>query len=741
MKLFGKMVLLCTLITSLTASAQEDTWEHYFSSAYIGYGGTYGDSIWFRSAGGIIKVNSNTQETQRLNRLNSGMSHQFVLDYADDLDGVRWFCTRYKLSALDQNEWTVYDTENSGLPNNYGIRRVVVSPEGLKIFITISGIVTFDGTTWTTFNTDNSPFTNNNLFFQDATPGGLVYFTSASLLYAYSGGSIFPVNQVNDIVSPGSTINLVCDQNGVAYMSSTEGLLRLENGDLEVYNTDNSILPSNSVNDFSFDDQNGLWLRSGNQVFRFSNGDFEPIASVSGFITGINPVSEDQAYITSSTEGILFYNNGTTTAIPMPAYTPYFLSIVHIDPLGGLWIDNTGVGLEYYDGTSWQTISIEGAGFPTNYTFDMTLDQDGNPWFGFIDGDVHTLQNGEWVRYFNDQFGLNFGVTMRSITPWQDKMVLAHTNGLIVLENGEHTLLDCTTDPELCSPSIREVATDQDNNLWVLSKPGNINLLKYDGTDWESIEVFTVEPFGFISSSGFYAAPTGEVYVGTLDEGFAQYLDGSLTYYTMENSGLPTNTVQCFMQGQNGALWIGTNEGLIKWEDDEWTSFTLENLGIEGFGVSDIAIDSEGVLWLTVRGVGLAAFDGIDNWAIWTLDNSDIVSEEIFDVEIAPDGSKWISGQWDAANFMEGSALSVLENFGGDTKIILYPNPSSGLFKIQTTSTEQIARVELIDLQGKVLKTWSSDKGIYDIGNFGVGVYILKIHQNGTVNTARILRQ
>lgn len=356
------------------------------------------------------------------------------------------------------------------------------------------------------------------------------------------------------------------------------------------------------------DENNQLWFYSAGQVMRFQDGNFEQVSTFTGTET-IHPFGNNQAYFRTDPNEIAFYDGSETTSIPFTLYSPYFLHLVHADPEGGLWVDIENVGLAYYNGVEWQMITIPGSNSPTQYVFELTLDADGNPWFGFMDGGIRTLQDGEWIQYYNDDWGSGFAETIRSILQWGNKMVFSIQGKLVFLENEEFTELDCTEAPFLCSLSFQDMATDSEENLWLTNLLGDSELIKYDGSVWEAFD-----PFPGISA---YA--------------------------------------QCVYASSEDEIYIGTNN---------------------------------------------------------------------------------------AASFLEaGYAVSVLEDFDQKAGVSLYPNPSHGMFKIKTNPGDEIHRIDLIDVQGKVLKTWSSSESTYDISNVGNGIYILKVNLNGEYMTARILKQ
>ncbi|MDC8005111.1 T9SS type A sorting domain-containing protein [Aureisphaera galaxeae] len=76
----------------------------------------------------------------------------------------------------------------------------------------------------------------------------------------------------------------------------------------------------------------------------------------------------------------------------------------------------------------------------------------------------------------------------------------------------------------------------------------------------------------------------------------------------------------------------------------------------------------------------------------------------------------------------EGKSLS---------EIAVYPNPTSGMVFMESTSLERIIKAELLDMQGRTLKTIlvNDGKGSIDISSFGSATYLLKIstESNGEI--------
>ncbi|MGV7108131.1 LamG-like jellyroll fold domain-containing protein [Flavobacterium sp. U410] len=70
----------------------------------------------------------------------------------------------------------------------------------------------------------------------------------------------------------------------------------------------------------------------------------------------------------------------------------------------------------------------------------------------------------------------------------------------------------------------------------------------------------------------------------------------------------------------------------------------------------------------------------------------------------------------------------------------IYPNPSTGIFTIDTKEEVQI---EVFDLVGKMIKKENIHIGVnsIDVTNYANGVYLLRVNNSGKINTYRLVKQ
>jgi hypothetical protein len=124
----------------------------------------------------------------------------------------------YSVSFAQHPGWTVYDTSNSGLPNN-DINSIAIDGSGNKWIGTNGGLAKFDGVTWTVYNVKNS---------------GL------------------PYNMVWSIA---------IDGNGSKWIGTFGGgLAKFDGAAWTVYNDTNSGLPDKYVMPMAIDGSENLWI-------------------------------------------------------------------------------------------------------------------------------------------------------------------------------------------------------------------------------------------------------------------------------------------------------------------------------------------------------------------------------------------------------------------------------------------------------------------------------------------------
>jgi hypothetical protein len=78
-------------------------------------------------------------------------------------------------------------------------------------------------------------------------------------------------------------------------------------------------------------------------------------------------------------------------------------------------------------------------------------------------------------------------------------------------------------------------------------------------------------------------------------------------------------------------------------------------------------------------------------------------------------------------------SINEIEN----SQLKIYPNPTSESFKI--IGAKNISSVRLLDLNGRVIKSFDEHKTSYDVSNLSTGVYLMKINSEKGETTLRLV--
>lgn len=243
-------------------------------------------------------------------------------------------------SLLFSQSWTIYNTGNSGLPDD-NIRALAIDQQQNKWIGTDAGLVKFDGTSWTIYNTTNS---------------GL------------------PDNSVRTIV--------VDDTNAIWIGTFQGGLARFNGTGWQVWNTTNSPIPSDFVRGIAFDTSGYLWLAtsSGLAFYNWNTWQIWNTGNSILFSDNISAIAvgpTDNKYICTINGG--FYDISDT------GWTMYSIALnnlpdnsavrVVLDNNQTRWYASPAAGLMLnYNFNYWTWYNTLNSGIGSNALTDLTID-------------------------------------------------------------------------------------------------------------------------------------------------------------------------------------------------------------------------------------------------------------------------------------------------------------------------------------------------------------------------------
>lgn len=345
-----------------------------------------GKTLWVGTNGGLEKRNAQTGEIQ-LNLTNlDGLPSNFVSDIISDAQGGLWIGTQPDFDGEEYvggglihydayGQWQVFDTENSGLPNNAISSLLNDNQSGLWIGTREGGLAHYDAQgQWQIFDFWNSDLLSNTIetLFSDGQDGLWIGTYKGGLAhYAQNQWQVFdfenPVLPSNTIILETITSLLDDGEDGL-WVGTDNGLIHDSKDQTEIFNKDNSGLPNNWITTLLPDSQGGLWIGT--------NG---------GGLVHYTGQGQWQVF---NTENSNLPNNSITA--------------FHLDNHGGLWVGTWKKGLAHYTAQG-EIFNIGNLSLPSNAVKTLLSDKQGGLWIGtYKDGLIHYTAQGQW-QVFNTE--------------------------------------------------------------------------------------------------------------------------------------------------------------------------------------------------------------------------------------------------------------------------------------------------------------------------------------------------
>ncbi len=278
--------------------------------------------------------------------------------------------------------------------------------------------------------------------------------------------------------------------------------------------------------------------------------------------------------------------------------------VVEVYPFeDGVWIVTGGGGLARIDSQDqWTTYQKTPYGLINNYINCMTIDSDGNAYFGTNTGVSVFKTDGQWDQYYMNNNAV-YGETVTSLAADDNGGVwhgVTNYGAYYIDAQGNRTNYN-PTNSKIPSTDITQIALDGHGGTWFAMHPN-------------------------------YS-----------DIGGIAYLDaeGEWTLYNANNSKLPSNRVNDIYVASDGAVWIGTVNGLAVLNEDEWTIYKKGS--IWEYSVKSIAEDAQGNIYAATWGDGLLKIDTAGTLVEYKATNTPIPNNYIYDVALESDGTLWLS--------------------------------------------------------------------------------------------------
>ncbi len=450
---------------------------------------------------------------------------------------------------------------------------------------------------------------------------------------------------------------LAQDADGNIWIGTRNGLCRYDGYDIRTYYHDTSnptSLPGNFVNKLFVDSHNRVWIGTSNGLCRYC-------PATDGFIS--YPVSGVSAVVENS-RGMVFYGGGELGVYnekadkfnTLPSLDADYILSLAFDSQDRLFVaTNTSV---FYYNAPLSKITYLSEDYYSDFLtgsdgiVPMLFDRKGRLWMGrngkgAMRVNLHTGEK-HIFETWNTADGLVRAITMDS----RNRVWLSTEKGIVIVnpDDTEEVLQN-----QLNNVSVYTVLCDRDDNMWVGSYFGGVDLLTASssqfswwkpgiggrnvcgevprmmiepepGKIWIATEdngmcvldmhSHTATPFTAIPNIGtnvhslYFDRASSDLWIGTFRNGLFCYntRSGKTRRYDTSD-GLPSNSIFSFTVQRNGRLWIGTTNGIRYYDPSTDTFRKCGDRLLDTHFVYALCVDRKDNVWVGTSNEGLYRID------------------------------------------------------------------------------------------------------------------------------------
>ncbi len=391
--------------------------------------------------------------------------------------------TTVALTPARGQEWYVFTTANSGLPDN-NVLSLAIDRQGiLWIGTKYEGLASFNGREWGHYKPPSGSRAGALPSAPESEPPWLALHPSASI-----AGEV-------QLAGPQAEAfyDLTIDSHDVKWIGTKiAGIKRFDGAHWTRYDTHNSPLPNDYAWSILADPEDRIWIGTkygGLAVFDGTHW--------TTYNTGNSPLpSDDVTCLARDAAGRLWI--GTTQGIAVfdgqqwTLYTPSncglplgHVEVIDFDAAGVAWIGTWGAGLVRYDGNHWISFNTGNSGVRDDYIWSLAVDEAGVKWLGTFTKGLVVYDNQSWRVFNPNNSPLPHEMVYDIAIDRQGNKWLATLLGLAVYREGGVILSVGGSDSQIprdltLKPPAPNPFAEYTQIELVLTTPGRVNLTVHD---------------------------------------------------------------------------------------------------------------------------------------------------------------------------------------------------------------------------------------------------------------------
>jgi len=343
--------------------------------------------------------------------------------------------------------------------------------------------------------------------------------------------------------------------------------------------------------------------------------------------------------------------------------------------------------------------------------------------------EVSFLKNGHWSKsdklielQIHDAISISPGFNNDQffVGTWNNGLLEFLKDSLVNHYNSQNTNGAIETIANSDYIRIGGIDIDQNNALWLTNSQANRPLVKFFNNSWTSFNVPNL-PTNTMSGK-IICTSLGQKWIQLRDDGILVAKEdgkGIVSKKLGTTNGLASTVVHCFVEDNEGSVWIGTSQGLsIFYFPNEIfnnPTYSAEYILIEtedGYveklfentEILDIKVDGGNRKWIGTKtnGAFLISEDGTSQIYNFTKENSPLLSNTVYEIIINDSSGEVFFATAQGLCSYRSNATASNNNFDN---VLVFPNPVrrgySGEIAISGLSDESI--VKITDISGNLV--------------------------------------
>ncbi len=292
---------------------------------------------------------------------------------------------------IDTLEWVNFHRGTAGLPTNY-YNAIDIQDGYIKwIGSQDAGLVRYDDQEWTIYKTENSGIPSNKILSVDAVENGIWVGTDNGAAF-FNNGLWEVYNSSNSPLQSDQINSIKVDPSGRVWMSTyNKGIYILNGGSWTSYNTSNSPLPTDFVNTIFIEESGTVWIGTyGEGLVKFDGIGWSIYTDGLPVSKNVVAVLVEGTDIWVGCHSFGMINGGIAARINNTWQTFYDFPALSFtsDLSGSIWLGTDGSGLMKYNFSWWESYNVLNCKILSNKVTGVAIDGAGDKWLATFGGGI-----------------------------------------------------------------------------------------------------------------------------------------------------------------------------------------------------------------------------------------------------------------------------------------------------------------------------------------------------------------